>query len=280
MEDIQNQPDTRNIPLDRVGVKRLFYPIIVLDKLHGTQHTTGEIEMSVDLPHHFRGTHMSRFVEILNDHRGEITMKTMGPILRRVKKSLAAEKAEMTVRFPFFIEKTAPVSKAKSLLSYDCRFFAGFAGKRQDFVLSVTVPVTTLCPCSKAISKFSAHNQRSLVTVSTRFSHFFWLEDLIRLIEESGSAEIFSLLKRADEKYLTERAYENPRFAEDLVREVALRLDQQQEITWYTIETENFESIHAHSAYAFVSRDKRVRIGSKKVPKVGVEPPRVRNAKA
>ncbi len=254
--DIQNQPDTRNIPLDRVGVKKLHYPIIVLDREKKTQQTTAEIEMSVDLPHMFRGTHMSRFVEILDSHRGEITMKTMGPILRHMKKSLNAQRAEMAVSFLFFIEKTAPISGSKSFLGYPCRFFASYDGKKSDFVMTVMVPVTTLCPCSKAISRYSAHNQRSMVSVSLRFSRFIWLEEIIRLVEDSASAEIFSLVKRPDEKHLTERAYENPRFAEDMVREVAVKLDKHKDVTWYTVETENLESIHAHSAYAFIKRDK------------------------
>lgn len=213
--------------------------------------------MTVDLPHNFRGTHMSRFVEVLDKHRGEVTLKTMGPILRSMKRALEAKTAEMLVKFPYFVEKSAPVSGAKSLLKYDCRFWGSYDGKKMDFVLTVTVPVTTLCPCSKAVSVHSAHNQRSLVTVSVRFSKMLWIEDVIRMVETSASAEIFSLLKRADEKYLTEHAYENPRFAEDLVREVAIKLNDHSNVLWYTVETENLESIHAHSAYAFIKRDRR-----------------------
>jgi len=268
MRDVQSQPDFRKIALDRVGIKRLSYPITVLDRQNGSQETVGEFEMMVDLPHMFRGTHMSRFLEILDAHRGEITIYTLGPILRKMKRILSAEKAEVSVKFPFFIEKTAPVSKAKSLLGYECRFFASFDGENDDFVLSASVPVTTLCPCSKAISRHSAHNQRSIVTVSVRFSDFFWLEDLIRIVEESASAEIFSLLKRSDEKFLTERAYANPRFAEDIVREIALRLNRHPSITWYAIETENFESIHGHSAYAFLKREKSEMRKAVSVPKI------------
>jgi GTP cyclohydrolase I len=257
MEDVQSQNDHRNIALEKVGVKRLFYPITVLDRENGSQHTIAEVEMGVDLPHSFRGTHMSRFIEILNRFRGEITMNTMGPILGAMKKALCAKRAEMTLKFPYFMEKTAPVSGAKSLLNYDCRFYASFDGTEEDFVLTVVVPVTTLCPCSKAVSARSAHNQRSYVTVSVRFAEFIWIEEVIRMIEESGSAEIFSLLKRDDEKFLTEQAYENPRFAEDLVREIALKLEACPAIVWFAVETENQESIHAHSAYAFYKRDKR-----------------------
>ena len=174
-----------------------------------------------------------------------------------MKEALSAHRAEMSVSFPFFIEKTAPVSKAKSLLSYQCRFVGSCDGYQKDFVLSITVPVTTLCPCSKAVSKYSAHNQRSLVTICIRFSKMIWIEELVRMVEESASSEIFSLVKRADEKFLTEQAYDNPRFAEDLVREVALKLEQHPDVVWYTVETENFESIHDHSAYAYLKRDKR-----------------------
>ncbi|HEY9069109.1 MAG TPA: GTP cyclohydrolase FolE2 [Candidatus Ozemobacteraceae bacterium] len=255
MEDIQNQKDLRDIPIDRVGIKRLSYPITVHDRQNRAQQTVAEIEMTVDLPRHFRGTHMSRFIEILDAHRGEITMTTMSSILRDVRWKLSAERAVMSAAFPYFIEKTAPVSEARSLMRYDCRFLAMYDGS-DDFVLTVTVPVTTLCPCSKAISRESAHNQRSMVTVSARFDAFLWIEDLVRCVEESASAEVYALLKRSDEKYLTERAYEHPRFAEDLVREVAIRLDAISAITWYTVETENFESIHAHSAYAFLKRER------------------------
>ena len=255
MEDIQNQPDERNIPIDRVGVKRLSYPITVLDKFRGRQETVAEIEMTVDLPHRFRGTHMSRFVEILEKHRSEITLFTIGKILREIRKALNARCASMSADFPYFIEKTAPVSGAKSLMRYDCRFSGTFS-KSEDFVLTVTVPVTTLCPCSKAISKRSAHNQRSLVTVSAKFAKFLWIEDLVRMVEESASAEVFTLLKRIDEKFLTERAYGRPRFAEDLVREVAQRLEQTTEVVWFSVAVESIESIHAHSAYAFLKREK------------------------
>lgn len=256
MEDIQNQHDERNIPIDSVGVKRLSYPITVLDKARERQETVAEIEMTVDLPQHFRGTHMSRFVEVLESHRGEMTIFTIGKILREIKKRLSAHRASMTISFPFFIEKSAPVSGARSLMRYDCTFFGAFEEK-EDFVLTVTVPVTTLCPCSKAISRGSAHNQRSLVTVSARFAKFLWIEDLVRMVEASASAEVFTLLKRPDEKFLTERAYDRPRFTEDLVREVAQLMEGAPEVTWYAVSAESLESIHAHSAYAFLKREKQ-----------------------
>jgi GTP cyclohydrolase I len=263
VKDIQNERDNRRISIDKVGIKKLHYPVVVLDQVNGTQQTTAEIDMSVDLPHSSRGTHMSRFLEVLNQHKGEVTMTTMMPILRHILESLHASRAEMSVKFPYFLEKRAPVSQSRSLLKYDCQFYGAFDGREFDFVLSVMVPVTTLCPCSKALSAKSAHNQRSLVSVSLRFSHMIWIEEVIHWVEESASADIFSLLKREDEKFLTEKAYANPRFAEDLVREIALRLNKHKDVIWYTVETENFESIHAHSAYAFIEKDKHSAIRAK-----------------
>lgn len=256
MEDVQKQRDNRNIAIDRVGIRRISHPIIVLDKSRGRQSTVAEIDMSVDLSEESRATHMSRFVEVLEALKGEVNYKTISRILNKIKNKLGASKAEIAFDFPYFIEKTAPVSGMKSLMQYDCRFLGTLDGD-YDFVLSVTVPVTTLCPCSKAISVKSAHNQRTLLTVSIRFSEFVWLEDLIRIAEESASAEVFSLLKRCDEKFVTEQAYARPRFAEDLVRETARKLDSISEIVWYAISAESLESIHAHSAYAFIKRDKR-----------------------
>lgn len=254
--DLQSHPDHRRLPIARVGIKRLFYPFRVLDRRRRFQDVTGEFEVYVDLTHTERATHMSRFVEIINQHRGEVTSNTIESILKDVKKRLQARRAELAVSFPYFVEKHAPVSGEASLMRYDCRFWASL-DRSLDFVLTVTVPVTTLCPCSKAISKASAHNQRSLVTVAIRFRRMVWIEEVIACVEASASAEVYTLLKRSDEKELTERAYERPRFAEDLVREVALRLDAHPEITWFTVETENLESIHAHSAYAFLKKDKR-----------------------
>ncbi|MBF0543786.1 MAG: GTP cyclohydrolase I FolE2 [Candidatus Riflebacteria bacterium] len=257
MEDIQCQKDERNISIDRVGVKGLSYPVSLLDRSSGTQNSIGQIEMYVDLPRDFRATHMSRFIEVMHDYRDEITFPHMKGLLKTIKRKLAAERAEMKVDFPYFVEKCAPVSKVRSLMRYDCSFH-GILDTVMDFIISVKVPVTSLCPCSKAISKYSAHNQRSIISISVRFKKFIWLEELIEIAEQSSSSDIFTLLKRPDEKFLTEKAYERPRFAEDLVREAALRLDKHKEILWYTVSSENIESIHAHSAYAFLKKDKRV----------------------
>jgi GTP cyclohydrolase I len=253
MIDIQNQTDHRNQEINKVGVKNIRYPIIVLDKAKGLQHTVASINMYVDLPHRFRGTHMSRFVEILNKYRGEIAIKTFSRILNEMKQKLHAKTAHLEVEFPYFIEKKAPVSGAKGLMEYVCRF-CGSSNEREDFYLGVRVPLTTVCPCSKEISDFGAHNQRSVVTVHVRFRKFIWIEDIIRTIEESASSDVFAILKRPDEKLVTERAYQNPMFVEDVVREVASKLSGDSNITWFTVESENFESIHNHNAYAYIER--------------------------
>jgi len=253
MIDIQNQGDDRNQEINKVGVKSIRYPIIVLDKANGLQHTVANVNMYVDLPHRFRGTHMSRFVEILNKYRGQIAIKTFSKILNEMKDKLNAKTAHLEVEFPYFIEKKAPVSGAKGLMEYVCRF-CGSSNEKEDFYLGVTVPLTTVCPCSREISEFGAHNQRSVVTVHVRFKRFIWIEDIIQTIEECASCEVFSILKRPDEKLVTERAYQNPMFVEDVVREVASRLSLDQNITWFTVESENFESIHNHNAYAYIER--------------------------
>ncbi len=253
MRDVQSQPDLRNIPIDRVGVKNLRYPITVLDRTNRIQHTIGSINLYVNLPHHFRGTHMSRFIEILNEYHRTLHIDKIGEILQKTKRKLHAEEAHIEVHFPYFIEKSAPVSKTKSLMEYGC-FFSGTLGEKEDFVLGVEVPVTTLCPCSKEIAKYGAHNQRSMVRIQIRYQGFVWLEELIEIAEASASSPIYALLKRSDEKSVTERAYENPRFVEDVVREVSLQLDKDPRILWYRVESENLESIHNHNAYALVER--------------------------
>jgi GTP cyclohydrolase IB len=255
MIDIQNQQDTRNINIKKVGVKGIKYPILVLDRTNGIQNVNASINMYVNLPHLFKGTHMSRFVEILNEHRGRINIKTFYTILGEVREKLHAESAHMEIEFSYFIEKSAPVSGAKSLMEYKCMFCGKSDSCEKDFFVGVVVPVTTVCPCSKELSNMGAHNQRSLVTVKVRFKRFFWIEDVISLIEQSASGELYSLLKRVDEKYVTEKSYENPMFVEDVVRNVAEQLNKDDNFTWYSIEAENFESIHNHSAYAYLEKD-------------------------
>jgi GTP cyclohydrolase IB len=255
MIDIQNQKDDRNIDIKKVGVKGIKYPITVLDRAQGVQQVNATINMYVNLPHHFKGTHMSRFVEILNEYRGEVNIRTLQTIMEKVREKLRAESAHMEIGFPYFIEKTAPVSGAKSLMEYQCRFLGRNWGKKTDILVGVTVPVTTVCPCSKEISTAGAHNQRSMVSVNVRFKKFFWIEDIIKMVETSASGEVYSLLKRVDEKYVTEKGYENPMFVEDVVRNVADCLNRVDNFTWYSVEAENFESIHNHSAYAYVEKE-------------------------
>ncbi|OGQ17036.1 MAG: GTP cyclohydrolase [Deltaproteobacteria bacterium RIFCSPHIGHO2_02_FULL_40_11] len=257
MLDVQNLKDTRGIPLQHVGVRNVRYPINVLDRKNEKQHTIGSFNLYVDLTEHFKGTHMSRFIEILNEYRNEIDVQKFDEILESMRKKLNANVSVIEVTFPYFIEKTAPVSKAKSLMEYECKFWGSNNKNQHDFYVQVKVPVTTLCPCSKEISDRGAHNQRSEVKLIVRYREFVWIEDLIRLVEDSSSCELYPLLKRVDEKAVTERAFDNPRFAEDVVREAAIRLDDWSAIAWYAIECENFESIHGHNAYAFMKKDKK-----------------------
>lgn len=254
MVDVQNRHDDRNIDIQKVGVKGIKYPVIVLDKTNGTQHVNASVNMYVSLPHHFKGTHMSRFIEILNEYRGQINLKTFRQILEKMREKLVAESAHIEIAFPYFIEKSAPVTGAKSHMEYSCSFLGESNGNRVDFLVGITVPVTTVCPCSKELSSVGAHNQRSIVKLRLRFSKFFWIEDVIRLVESSASSEIYSLLKRPDEKYVTETAYDKPMFVEDVVRSVAEKLNTIDNFTWYSVEAENIESIHNHSAYAYLEK--------------------------
>lgn len=251
MEDIQNHRDHRNIDIDQVGVKGIRYPITVLDKDMGEQQTVAEINMYVNLPRYYKGTHMSRFVEILNEHSRRISLQHFPEILEEMKDRLDAESAHMEVRFPYFINKSAPVTGSAGLMEYQC-IFKGALNSGSDLVMMIHVPISTLCPCSKEISEFGAHNQRGEVRLQVRFKKFVWIEDLIKLVEESASCEVFSVLKREDEKFVTEKAYLNPMFVEDIVRDIAQKLRKDPNITWFTVESENFESIHNHSAYAYI----------------------------
>ncbi|MBN2123510.1 MAG: GTP cyclohydrolase I FolE2 [Deltaproteobacteria bacterium] len=256
MEDIQNHRDTRNIDIDRVGVKGIRYPITVLDKNMGEQQTVAKINMYVNLPRYYKGTHMSRFVETLNEHSRRISLQSFGEILEEIKERLDAESSHMEITFPYFINKAAPVTGSQGLLEYKCTFQGSLNSKKSDMVLVLHVPISTLCPCSKEISDYGAHNQRGEVRLQVRFTKFVWIEDLIRLVEESASSDVYSVLKREDEKYVTEKAYSNPMFVEDIVREIAMKLNADPNITWFAVETENFESIHNHNAYAYIEGHK------------------------
>ncbi|MFC1835213.1 GTP cyclohydrolase FolE2 [Thermodesulfobacteriota bacterium] len=254
MADVQSLPDQRNIPIDKVGVKGLRYPICVKDRQKEVQQTVGLFDLFVNLPHDFKGTHMSRFIEVLNEYRGEISMEKFQEVLEKIKTKLQAKSAHMNVEFPYFIEKTAPVTKTPGLMSYTC-FMRGSLTDRFDMLVGVEVPVTTVCPCSKEISSYGAHNQRGIVRVQLKFKKFFWIEEIIEIVENSVSSEVYSVLKRPDEKYVTERAYDNPMFVEDVVRSAVSQLNDNDNIIWYRIEAENFESIHNHSAYALIETD-------------------------
>ena len=254
LQDKQSERDHRELRIDKVGVRGLRFPIMIRDKARTTQNTVATIGMYVDLPKEFKGTHMSRFIEVLNAHGGMVHVENIPEILYAMQEKLHAKTAHLEMEFPFFLEKTAPVSGMKSVMDYTARFDATACGKDIDFVLTVIASVTTLCPCSKAISKYGAHNQRGQVTVQIRSRKAIWIEDVIAMAESSASSELFSLLKRQDEKAVTERAYENPVFVEDLVRNVALRLNAHPEVTWYKVEAENFESIHNHNAYASIEK--------------------------
>jgi len=256
LKDTQSEPDHRRIPIDRVGVKNLRYPIQIRDKAHSLQSTIANVALTVDLPHHYKGTHMSRFVEVLNAHGPVLHVDNIRDILVRLREKLHSEKAQVDFEFPFFLEKRAPVSGSVGVMDYTVRFTAAIDPQGSDFMLTVIVPVTTLCPCSKAISQYGAHNQRGQVTYCVRFHKPIWIEDLIALVESSASCELYSLLKRPDEKAVTERAYMNPVFVEDLVRNIAARSDQEPNIRWYRVEAENFESIHNHNAYAMLERSR------------------------
>jgi len=260
MPDLQKSADARRIAIDKVGVKDIRYPIVVLDRARKEQHTVARVNMYVDLPHHFKGTHMSRFIEVLNLYHGAISIENIETILAEMKTRLEANRAHLELEFPYFIEKQAPVSGARSLMEYQCSM-QGSLSDDYDFVLGVTVPMTSLCPCSKEISARGAHNQRSAVKVEIRYTDHIWLEDLIAWIEECGSAPVYALLKREDEKALTEQAYDNPMFVEDVVRAVTQRLLTIPEVTWFRVACENFESIHNHSAYAMVERSTSPRRG-------------------
>lgn len=253
MKDVQNQRDTRNIPIDQVGIKNLRYPVTVRDRRDGYQATVATINMYVDLPHEYKGTHMSRFVEMLHLLKQEVSLKKFSVLLDEMKKHLNAASAHIEMVFPYFIEKKAPISGVPGLMDYTCRI-AGTSNSNNevDLVSEVNVPITSVCPCSKEISEQGAHNQRGEVKLQTRFKRFIWLEDMIELVESCASCDVFSILKRVDEKQVTEKGYANPKFVEDIVRDVAARLMQDDNIIWFSVSAENFESIHNHSAFAHI----------------------------
>jgi GTP cyclohydrolase I len=259
--DVQNYADSRQIAIDKVGIKSIRHPVRVADKSEGVQHTIAMFNMNVYLPHNFKGTHMSRFVEILNSdsNEREISVESFETMLREMVQRLEAESGHVEMSFPYFINKKAPVSGVQSLLDYDVTFIGEITKGEYQLTMKVVIPVTSLCPCSKKISDYGAHNQRSHVTVAVRTNEMVWIEDVVRMVEDQASCELYGLLKRPDEKFVTERAYDNPKFVEDMVRDVAAALNADKRIDAYVVEAENFESIHNHSAYALIERDKTVK---------------------
>jgi len=254
--DVQNCVDTRHINIDKVGIKDIRHPVRVRDRSEGDQHTIANFNMYVNLPHNFKGTHMSRFVEILSDHEREITVDSFKDMLHEMTERLEARSGHVEMSFPYFVNKSAPITGVQSLLDYEVTFIGEINNGKPQMEIKVIVPVTSLCPCSKKISQYGAHNQRSHVTVQVKTKGFVWIEDLIDIIEKEASSELYGLLKRPDEKHVTEQAYNNPKFVEDMVRDIAAILNKDERITAYTVESENFESIHNHSAYAMITKNK------------------------
>jgi GTP cyclohydrolase I len=254
--DVQSTEDRRKLAIDQVGIKGIRHPIRVSERNGGVQSTVAMLNMYVRLPHQFKGTHMSRFVEILNAHEREISVDTFKVMIDEMVERLEARSGHIEMNFPYFVTKSAPVSKVKSLMDYDVTFIGEIDEGEKCFKMKVVVPVTSLCPCSKRISDYGAHNQRSHVTISAKTSGFVWIEELVEYAEKHASSELYGLLKRPDEKFVTERAYDNPKFVEDMVRDIAVELNRDKRIEWYRVESENFESIHNHSAYAMIEKDK------------------------
>lgn len=255
IEDVQNTPDKRHLDIDKVGIKSIKHPISVKDKTGGDQSTIAMFDMYVHLPHNFKGTHMSRFVEILNENERTISVKNFENILQDMLTRLESKSGDVEMTFPYFINKKAPISDVESLLDYEITFLGKIKNGIFSNRIKVIVPVTSLCPCSKKISDYGAHNQRSHVTVTIETNEFVWIEDIVSIVEVNASSELYGLLKRPDEKYVTEKAYDNPKFVEDMVRDIATDLKKDERITSFTVESENFESIHNHSAYAMIVSD-------------------------
>lgn len=254
--DVQGRADTRQLAINKVGIKDIRHPIIVKDRSDGVQHTIAQFDMYVFLPHQFKGTHMSRFVQILNDHEKEITVNSFKEMLKQMVDMLEADSGNIEMRFPYFVNKKAPISGVESLLDYDVTLIGEINNGVTSTRIKILVPVTSLCPCSKSISDYGAHNQRSHVTVNAKTEGFIWIEEIIDLVEKQASCQLYGLLKRPDEKYVTEQAYDNPKFVEDMVRDIAGELNKDERIRQYVLESENFESIHNHSAYAMIEYDK------------------------
>ena len=261
LKDVQNSEDTRGVDIQKVGVKHVESPLIIQRKNAENQTVNARVKMNVSLPHHYKGTHMSRFIEVLSEWENKNLLGVdIKGCLHSIIEKLKAQSAELEFKFKYFIDKKAPVSGLSSLMSYSCSFDGiltnvGENNELYKFTLGVKVPVTTLCPCSKEISEAGAHNQRAVIAVKVSYpeSEHIWIEDLIELIEKCGSCPVYPLLKRADEKYVTERAYQNPKFVEDVLRDVVVALREHKAVESFEVECEAFESIHNHSAWAYQS---------------------------
>jgi len=256
IEDVQARADSRQLPINKVGIKDVYHPVRVKDRSSGEQHTIANFNMYVALPHNFKGTHMSRFVEVLHRNEREISVESFRDILVEMTEKLDAESGHIEMDFPYFVMKKAPASGVESLMDYKASLIGELHDGKPELWLKVVVAATSLCPCSKSISNYGAHNQRSHITIKARVEGHMWLEELIDIAESEASCEVYGILKRADEKYVTERAYDNPKFVEDIVRDVAVRLNKEERVRAYVVEAENFESIHNHSAYALIEKDK------------------------
>jgi GTP cyclohydrolase I len=256
IEDVQARADSRQLPINKVGIKDVYHPVRVKDRSSGEQHTIANFNMYVALPHNFKGTHMSRFVEVLHRNEREISVESFRDILVEMTEKLDAESGHIEMDFPYFVMKKAPASGVESLMDYKASLIGELHDGKPELWLKVIVAATSLCPCSKSISNYGAHNQRSHITIKARVEGHMWLEELIDIAESEASCEVYGILKRADEKYVTERAYDNPKFVEDIVRDVAVRLNKEERVRAYVVEAENFESIHNHSAYALIEKDK------------------------
>lgn len=256
IEDVQGRADSRQIPINKVGIKDVFHPVRVKDRSRGEQHTIANFNMYVALPHDFKGTHMSRFVEVLHGNEREISVESFRDILSEMTEKLDARSGHIEMSFPYFVMKKAPVSGVESLMNYQASLIGELHHGKAELWLKVVVAATSLCPCSKKISAYGAHNQRSHIAIKARVDGHMWLEELIDIAEQEASCEVYGILKRTDEKYVTERAYDNPKFVEDMVRDIAVRCNKEERIRAYVVEAENFESIHNHSAYALIEKDK------------------------
>lgn len=257
MPDVQSSRDQRRVAIDRVGVKEVVFPIRLRTPDGGEQTTVATINMYVALPHYQKGTHMSRFLEVLNEESSQpITPDQIPSITKAICRRLDAKTAHFQARFTYFIKKEAPITKHPGLMNYEVTFECTANGTT-DFIMSVAAPATSLCPCSKEISAYGAHNQRCRIEAKIRFKGTMWIEELVTLLEKAASCPVFAVLKRPDEKWVTERAFENPKFVEDIVRDLAMGLEKEKRITWFSINSENYESIHSHNAYAEITRGRR-----------------------